>query len=52
VHGGGANTTDVTRHGIFLSYRPAWAKPTGLVPAWQQSLLDKIAVEERALLAG
>lgn len=52
VHAGGANCSQSTRHGVFLSYRPAWAKPTSPIPEWPDSLVEKISLSHRALLLG
>lgn len=52
VHAGGANTSHETRHGVFFSYRPAWAKPTAPVPEWPEKLVRAVPSEFRSLVTG
>jgi len=52
VHAGGDNLSNVTRHAIFLSYRPAWARPVGPVPEWPQEFIDKAPAKRKRLLMG
>jgi hypothetical protein len=50
VHAGGANTSSRIRHGLFLSFRPAWAKPTGPVPNWAPERVEKVSLANRSLV--
>jgi hypothetical protein len=50
VHAGSHNFSTETRHALFFSYRPAWAKPAGPVPDWPESFVLRFAAEHRGLL--
>jgi phytanoyl-CoA dioxygenase PhyH len=52
VHAGGHNLSNTTRHAIFLSYRPAWARPVGRVPEWPKEFIDKAPAKRKPLLLG
>lgn len=50
VHAASANTSDQTRHALFYSYRPAWAKPVGAVTEWPEQFVQGFPEEHRRLL--
>ena len=52
VHAGGHNDSNETRHAVFLSYRPAWARPVGPVPEWPKEFIKRVPVETENLLIG
>lgn len=52
LHAAGANHSDRVRHGVFLSYRPAWAKPTGPIAEWAPEHVHKIRPRSRYLVTG
>lgn len=52
VHAGGHNDSDQTRHAVFLSYRPVWARPVGRVRGWPKKFIESAPPERRKLLVG
>jgi len=51
VHAASYNFSEETRHALFFSYRPAWAKPVGPVPEWPEEFVQSFPPEHRALLS-
>lgn len=51
VHAASYNFSNETRHALFYSYRPAWAKPVGPVPEWPEAFIQSFPSEHRALLS-
>lgn len=52
VHAASHNHSTETRHALFYSYRPAWAKPVGQVSEWSVEFIDSFPPEHRALFRG
>jgi ectoine hydroxylase-related dioxygenase (phytanoyl-CoA dioxygenase family) len=52
VHAGGYNVSNEGRRAVYLSYRPAWARPVGPVPEWPKEFVDSAPPERRRLLLG
>jgi SAM-dependent methyltransferase len=52
VHAASHNFSDETRHALFYSYRPAWAKPVGPVQEWPEAFIGSFPAEHRELLKG
>ncbi len=52
VHAGGDNDSDETRHAVFLSYRPIWARPVGRVRGWPKKFIESAPPERKKLLVG
>lgn len=52
VHAASHNFSAGTRHALFYSYRPAWAKPVGLVQEWPEEFVKSFAPEHRPMLTG
>ncbi len=50
VHAASKNFSGETRHALFYSYRPAWAKPVGPVQEWTEEFIGSFPAEHRALL--
>lgn len=50
VHAASHNCSTRTRHALFFSYRPAWAKPAGLVKEWPEAFVESFSAEHRSLL--
>jgi ectoine hydroxylase-related dioxygenase (phytanoyl-CoA dioxygenase family) len=50
VHAASHNLSSETRHALFYSYRPAWAKPVGPVPEWPDEFVQSFPSEHRYLL--
>jgi SAM-dependent methyltransferase len=50
VHAASHNFSSETRHALFYSYRPAWAKPVGPVPEWPEQFIQSFPVEYQYLL--
>lgn len=52
VHAASHNFSNETRHALFYSYRPAWAKPVGPVKEWPEEFVSSFPAEHRGLLKG
>jgi Phytanoyl-CoA dioxygenase (PhyH) len=52
VHAGGYNVSNEGRRAVYLSYRPAWARPVGPVPEWPKEFVDNAPSERKKLLLG
>jgi len=52
VHAGGYNLSNDPRRALYLSYRPAWARPVGPVPEWPKEFIDSAPPERSDLLLG
>jgi SAM-dependent methyltransferase len=52
VHAASHNFSNETRHALFYSYRPGWAKAVGPVQEWPDEFLNSFSAEHRALLKG
>ena len=52
VHAASLNVSNSTRRALFYSYRPAWAKPIGIVPEWPKEFVDRAPQKRRLLLLG
>lgn len=52
VHAASHNYSHETRHALFYSYRPAWAKPVGPVQEWSEEFIGSFPAEHRELLRG
>lgn len=50
VHAASHNFSTGTRHALFFSYRPAWAKPSGPVLEWPDAFVQDFPLEYRSLL--
>lgn len=50
VHAASHNLSDETRHALFYSYRPAWAKPAGTVPEWTEKFVSSFPAKHQGLL--
>jgi SAM-dependent methyltransferase len=51
-HASSLNVSETTRHALFYSYRPSWAKPIGLVAEWSQEFIDQAPLNRRWMLEG
>lgn len=50
VHAASHNLSGETRHALFYSYRPAWAKHAGQVPEWPAEFIRSFPSEYQGLL--
>lgn len=50
VHAASHNFSTETRHALFFSYRPAWAKPAGPLQEWPEAFIQSFPSEYRGLL--
>jgi hypothetical protein len=50
VHAGGINFSDEMQHILFVSYRPAWARPIGRVAEWPKAFVRKASGERLRLI--
>lgn len=50
VHAAGTNRSPDTRHALFYSYRPGWARPSGRVDEWHPGFVRRAPPQRRRLL--
>ena len=50
VHAAGTNRSRDTRHALFYSYRPGWARPSGRVDEWHPGFVRRAPPLRRRLL--
>ncbi|MDX6443622.1 MAG: hypothetical protein QOH71_696 [Blastocatellia bacterium] len=50
VHAGGYNVSKDARRAVYLSYRPAWARPVRSVPEWPEEFIESAPPERKRLL--
>ncbi len=49
VHAASNNLSGEMRRALFYSYRPAWAKPAGIVPEWPSEFVESFPSEHQGL---